>query len=160
MIETANVAFSLRSDPKSFFFELILDFDGRTEGIGGYEFTPEDDLMRGALMVAIGYPEPVVVRLGRYPCEGARLILKQFDLNHADGVTAGPGRWGCEISRVDLDSWGSPESAPQILGVTPSLLQFARAALEFGEASYGDCRPSTALRALRAVMPVLEADGR
>jgi hypothetical protein len=159
MVDTANVAFNLRSDPKSFFYDLILDFEGRVEEIGGYDFTPEDELMRGALMVALGHPDSINVRLARAPNEGARLVLRGIDLNYADRAD-GPPRWGCEISRVELDSWGEPESAPLVLGVTPSLLQFARAALDFGEACYGDLPPSTALLALRAAMPVLEAAGR
>ncbi|HEV2082651.1 MAG TPA: hypothetical protein VGR32_09385 [Brevundimonas sp.] len=159
--EPADVAFDVRFEDATFFYFLIVDFGGRVVEVEGFVdmMWVDEDLPRAALALALGHPDPMKIRLADLERGGPRLWARSVLLDDRFLTPSGRRRWGVEISREHLDHMGDSEGPPEPLGVTPSRLQFARAALAFAERRRRGRDPGPTLSALRAAMPALKAAG-
>lgn len=154
MTAPADVSFTYIPEPTSFFYDLRVCFGERCEIVGGFDpgGGPDSDLARAALWLLTG-GGPTHFRMDPVQPWGVRLGFRAVPLDRR--LPSGFHEWGCEISRVDLDGVNEPETEPEVLGVTPSILQFAHAVLAYvGQPQRGS--PSHAVLALRAALPLIE----
>ena len=157
MIEPAEVSFRYIPDPASFFYELEICFGDRCEIVGGFapDGGPDERLLRAAMWVLTGGEEAHVLMDPQQPW-GVRLTFKAVPVGPSE--LDGRWPWGCEISRTDLDGNNEPETEPEVLGVTPSVTQMARAVAAYAEARDRGSWEPLSLIALRAALPLIEAE--
>jgi len=164
-METAEIAFFVADRPSSYFYELLVQFDGRlceTSGSRMLARMPEDQIMRAALRILCG-EDDVHVWIDGQPGL-ARLTFTPVRL---DGVWTSPMtsaavlNLGCRIERVECDETsGAPIEPAVVWGTAGSAVQMARAAYELGHARYLtglDPAPApVSLLALRATLDLVD----
>lgn len=155
MSPPAEVAFSCREIPGSYFYEMAVRLGDHHDEIGGSRvfIGPEDALMKAVLGLLAGDWDA----WARFPAENDdhTLTLRMFrpdDGVFRDNRLENP----CELIWSEVDRHMQPIET-RSLGVAPSTLQLAEAAYAFGQTYYADKTPSAALVALGAALPAIRA---
>ena len=167
MTDGAEIDFHIQDRPSSWFYELLIVFDGRvteTSGTRGTGQVPEDLILRAVTRILLG-EESVDVWLDVTPGL-TRLAFRR--IRREDGASPmtveGVLGFGCEISKTACDeSTGEPVAETEMLGVARSVVQMARAAFFMGHQRYrtgrADRTPPLSLIALEAILNAMDGVG-